>query len=506
MLAAWSVIEIILPVVLIGSGYSAWTMLESSIFLPFLYSRVRCCHEEGLPAQYDITSPEEMQLILDAAASLNLDVTTLDGKISACAVPAFPPHFGEWSRSAKCVNKAYVQNEAQSLVGTYLPCQKVVAMILMPVGGAIADVHGRRTVLQAYIFMCAIACAIFLIDCTQSMWGIGPVILAGMFISPCWEAKDTMLTCCIFDLSGTSWQTKIRGLSLFNVFCCASLMAGYGLGFVVLCQHLTTYYWFWFAQLIAALGLLLTTSVFFGETLPANFVRSVELRQLNPITASYDMLSLVRKDWVLTFLLFHSFLFYMQKVGFLTQHFSYMQRVGFSTQEAVAPNILGTIFEMGTTWVVSNTAGKVGCWKMMMGGQMCYVLSHIFWGPLLFTVGHGAPYIAWMFMGVGTAIWMPAIMAVMSDRVEEVHQAKIQAAWHWTNNIGIIAGAYIWNRYFWDATGNGLGRILPALGSLAVCTLNVSMLSVIQTLVVDMRMKHSVPGSSCDSADTRRSV
>ena len=45
----------------------------------------------------------------------------------------------------------------------------------------------------------------------------------------------------------------------------------------------------------------------------------------------------------------------------------------------------------------------------------------------------------------------------MSDRVEEEHQAKIQAAWHWTNNIGIIAGAYIWNRYLWDATGNGLG-------------------------------------------------
>ena len=108
--------------------------LAVEVFMPYLYTRVRCCDAVGatLDPKYD-----------EITFSANGSVFVV---VPGCDVAAQDVESPEWSHSPTCVNFAYVRNNAQEVRGVYGPLTTVLKVALLPMAGFLADVYGRKKV------------------------------------------------------------------------------------------------------------------------------------------------------------------------------------------------------------------------------------------------------------------------------------------------------------------------------------------------------------------------
>ena len=117
-----------------------------------------------------------------------------------------------------CVSKAFVQDTAQSVVALNAPLQKLVGLVTLPIGGAIADVRGRRPVLTLYATSCALACLLFALDSSglglRTAWGNAGLYVAGALLSVSAEPTGSVVTGTIADLIGNEEKTKSRAFAL----------------------------------------------------------------------------------------------------------------------------------------------------------------------------------------------------------------------------------------------------------------------------------------------------
>lgn len=108
--------------------------LAAEVFMPYLYTRVRCCDAVGasLDQKYD-----------EITLGTNGSVLAV---VLGCDVAAQDVESPEWSHSPTCVNFAYVRNNAQEVRGVYGPLATVLKVALLPMAGFLADVYGRKKV------------------------------------------------------------------------------------------------------------------------------------------------------------------------------------------------------------------------------------------------------------------------------------------------------------------------------------------------------------------------
>ena len=154
---AGGITKCVWKLVLVTFFLSIYGTVDGDMFKPFLFSRVHCCAaaEPFLGTEYDAAA--------SAAAALDgsYNLTTAAAidhyfghgsyaggltNVDACSVPDKDRDSTYWSGSTHCTNKAYVQQQAQSLNGIYSALRTYGTMLVLPVGGHVADCWGRKKV------------------------------------------------------------------------------------------------------------------------------------------------------------------------------------------------------------------------------------------------------------------------------------------------------------------------------------------------------------------------
>ena len=416
--------------------------------LPYLYTRVSCCSasDDPLGDHYDITDPDEIQLIVNSSLALGLDEggrlpflekadEGSDFFIRACSVPVFAPDDEAWSLSPDCVNKGFVTDSAQDIVGWNTPLQKVFCVFLMlPIGGKIADENGRRPVLATYTICCIAAAALFLIDTElHALWGNYAVYAGASLLAASWEPKDSALVGSVADIMGDDEVNKGRALSALFLSNSTGTFLGFCAAYLTLQMHLPKYTWPWVGFTLVGCAVLLVVKVWVPETLPERLRKPVSKEMLNPVASNIHALRILCRDRVLTGIAMTMFWWYFHWVGFIVTAFSFLMLVDFDTGEAVLPATLSTCCQVMMAGGMVKLLPKIGVYNSFILGHFFFMMCYVFWGP--FTIffgehglGHIGPYLANVVQAMGFVTTWPAFQTIVSQRVEEYNQSKCNAA------------------------------------------------------------------------------
>lgn len=467
-------LSLIWPVGVLASLINLWNGMETSVMAPYLYSRVQCCGIHGsLPERYDITDVDDIEALQNEARIHGLPQVTERHRagrlaIPACSIPQFPPQSSLWSKSIHCVSEAYVQDSTQQIIGVGSPLQTVATVVVLPVGGALSDGVGRRTVLTIIVSMILLSCFVFLLD-TRIFYSLGtPVsIWIGMVLQcPVWEPKDAAINAAIRDLVGSDKSTLLRSMSLQHVFSTGGWLVGFMFTFYILSCHLGSYFVPWIIYAGLAGVVLVWARFITPETLPKELQVGVSASMFNPFWELWNTLRKMSGDWLLLMVLFNGFVMYVFYVGFMTLTFSYISGCGFSSQETILPLLGMTVAQI--IYLLVNSKIDIGVMNLYVLGNFLLFMGYVIFGPLLDTIGHATPYIAMIFIGMGLSSLDPAVSTIISTRVPAADQGKCQAVCKCFFKLGAIVGPPIWNFVLFDGTATGLAFIMPAIVSMAM--------------------------------------
>ena len=250
-----------------------------------------------------------MDIIVNASKALGIAHTGVlklaDGSgalyIPACAVPAFPTEDEAWSLSADCVNRGFVTDSAQEIVGWNTPLQKIFCVfILLPVGGVIADNYGRRVMLAFYTLCCITAAFLFMLDTSlHATWGNWAVYTGASLLAASWEPKDSAIIGSVADLLGSDEANKARALSALYMFNSVGTFVGFCAAYATLQMHLANYFTPWLCFTLVGCGVMLIVHFWVIETLPERHKKPITKEMLNPITSQIISLKILCRDRVL---------------------------------------------------------------------------------------------------------------------------------------------------------------------------------------------------------------
>jgi len=473
-------------VLLLSGLINVFNMLEVNIFLPYLYSRVRCCEDGGalLDSRYDTVKQESVAHVQKAADLLGMTINLTRHesglvRLAACSLPRFPADHELWSLSAKCNNKAFVQETAQQIMATSQPIQKTLGLMVMPVASAIADVRGRLPVMVFFISCLAIACICFAADasgfftCGNLLAYVGSAML---FAS--WDPKDAVINGIIADVLGDDEANKNRAFSasftINNIGCVACCAISY----FCIRLHLTSYSLPWLTFCGFAFCVLTFLLVFVPETLPKHLKRPMEPSMFNPFQAHLQSLCLLGRDRVLVLLALVSFVWVVAFVGFITTSFSFLCMIGFSMEEALLPGAVGNASTALFALILLPYLPRLGAWRANFLGHACWIMTYLLWGPLSIVGGKAVPYMACCCQSLAFLLTGPSLATIVSQRVEESNQVKAQGAIGAVNVLGCLVGIWFYNAILFDATAQGLDRSRPALVSAGLAVVCLALMAV----------------------------
>jgi len=450
-------------------------MLEGNVMMPFLYTRVICC-PPTLGNHYDVTSLELVERIHTEANMVDWAVSwngTVNGvTLDACDIPRFAPNSKLWSMSPTCVNKAYVQDDAQALMGLAAPIQKFVGLSVLPVGSAIADAAGRRPVLMAYGSACLTACLLLMCD-TQlhDMWGDFAVFIAITCFCVCWETKDGVLNSAIADIVGDDEGNKGRAFSVLLCMNTIGSVVALMVAFFCLRQHLESYFVPWFAFSGVALSVILLLKFVVPETLPAELQTQVTAAMLNPVASQLGAARILAKDKVLIIMAVIAFLWGLHFIGWICMHFSYFIASGFSMEEAILPGTIGNLCQVLFALTMTRLLPRIGAWN-------CYVLGHSFFAAAYFSFGLYTVFVSTTGIYAGClltsaafASYLPAYQTIVSQRVGKESQSRVMGTLAAVQSMGAIIGVPLYSKHLFDGTASGWDRALPVNVSLVLALL-----------------------------------
>lgn len=444
--------------------------MEASIFLPYLYTRVRCCDEatNGLGSHYDVTSPTLVARIIDEAKALGLPVPEVlpdTHAIAACEVPKFSRHSELWALSSHCTNKAFVQDSAQRVIGIATALQKVLCLLVMPMGGAIADAYGRRPVLFLYTVWCFLGCCILLFDASVAgAWGSVPVILGALLFIGQWDPKDAVIGGAVADVVGSHEGNKVRAYGYMFCFNTFGAMAGTIVAFLCLRLHVDNYTVPWLIFTLFSAGVIGVLLLFVPETLPRSF-RRPQKSLMNPFVSFMQAVRLVSQDRVLIGMGICIFLFYVYYVGFLFTFTSYLLTVGFNFEEILLPRMVGFACEILVSTVVVPLLPQVRLWTVAIVAHFLFFVSYLLWGPWIILVGHSGAYLGQIVGSCAMPLLIPVGQTLVSQRVAKEHQSQCQAALLTCGTLGMVFGAPTYSRILFDGTARGMWKATPAFVS-----------------------------------------
>lgn len=485
------------PLLVFTGMTHVFASLEASVFLPFLYTRVRCCDEASpdLADHYDVVSERKVWAILAEAKARGLAAPPLVVKngtqaIPACAVPRFMPHSDLWSLSSHCVNQAFVEDQAQSLVGVGGALQKFLCLAVMPIGGGAADTHGRRPVLMVYTICCCFGCCILLCDASLELSGSVTILFGlAMFVGQ-WDPKDTVISGAVADIIGSHEANKVRVFAF--VYCCNVLGALTGTLVAVCCLrlHLDNYTGPFAFFMMLSMFVVVVLRCVVPETLPRSSQTQAISSDISLLQSVDTAIKLVSKDRILIGLGIGTFLFYVYFVGFIFCSTSYLLSVGFNTVELLLPRLAGFPFELVVTLTLVPLLPKVPLWNVVILAHVLMCLSYLFYGPWMIWVGHSGAFLGNALGCCAMPLLVPCVQTIISQRVANEHQAKCQAAIFTCGTMGMVFAAPFYSKVLFDGTARGMMKALPAL-----CSASLALLSAILAYLLAAK-SHSVRAES----------
>lgn len=478
--AAWN----IWPIASVSCVLWTFMMLEVHIFVPYLYSRVLCCGDvDHLSSRYDITASGNVDAIQLEAHALGFPDPVSRGEdggrlILACSLPHFPRSSLLWSLSPGCPNKAFVQDSAQGIVAISKPLQKVTGLIVLPIGGAVADGVGRRPVLMAYALCCLLACLIALADTKLfAIWGDCPVYLISMLLCVTFQPKDNIIAAAIADVTGHCEANKAQAFSVVMAVNSAASLLVTAVMYFFLRMHLPCYLYPWLGFVGLSCVLLLFVVFLLPETLAPDMSRTLGAAMFNPVALYVRSMQLVLRDGVLVALAAAFFVFYLFFIGFFSTRVSYLLTLGFAMEETVLPELLAGVAQTIVATSFVSLLPRLGVYRAGILACFLFALGFFFFGPFAVYVGHSGPYIGNIFTCVALALFLPSLQTIISQRVNRDDQAKCQAAVSALGTAGAVIGVPLYNRCLFRATAVGVDRALPAFASMIVALLSAAFLT-----------------------------
>ena len=255
-----ALIKVTWKLVVVSFLMSIWNVIDADLFKPFLFSRVHCCQPGMAPLDdsYNLTSAAQ----IDAYVGQGAFESGLRN-VGACEVPAMARDNVYWSGSVHCANKAFVQQEAQSLNAIYSAIKTYTTLLVLPLGGHWADCWGRKRVLFLTGFFSVVFTMCYFADSLSSnspshgdFW---------LFIAPVFHGAQGSS----FAAGAAMVVDMIHPLKLGKVLPLKAMadtlgpMVGNVVGISIVSVHLDDFAAFWLVFSVAGIGVV--TFMWWGE-------------------------------------------------------------------------------------------------------------------------------------------------------------------------------------------------------------------------------------------------
>lgn len=372
--------------------------------------------------------------------------------------------------------------------------QKLAGLVVLPVGGAIADALGRKSVLAAYALALAAACVLYAVDAaTHGSFGTWGLLLAGMLLCVSWDPKENALNAAVSDVFASQVD---RG----RAFACLSGLnsAGQVLGSVAtyfcMRQRLENYTLPWLVFAAVAFGVFLLVAFVVPETFPSELRKPVTGAMLNPLTSQWKAISLLTQDWVLAGLAALHFLLLFHFVGFIVLSFSYLILNGFSMDQALLPGMLGGASQTLWAGLAMVLLPRLGVWTCYIAGHALFAVAYLFWGPYTVLVGPAGPFLGQAVQGAAWALLAPAMQAIVSQRTQSDNQSKCFSAISTAGTLGVMLGVPFYSGALFDGTAAGLWLALPCFVSAGVAALSAALAAALSAVALSARGGAADPG------------
>jgi len=465
---------------------------------------VHCCGRTDveLGGHYDIREEASVEAIRREARLLGLAVPLGAGPgggaaIGSCDVPSFPAGSKQWSLSPLCTNRAFVEDQAQRLAGMNGSFQKIVGLVVLPVGGAIADALGRKPVLAVYALVLSLACVFYAMDAaSQGSLGTLGLLLAGALLCVSWDPKENCLNAAVVDVFDNQ-ADRGRAFACLGGLNSAGQVLGSVATYFCMRQRLENYTVPWLMFAAVGFGVFLLIVLALPETFPAELRKPVTGSMLNPLKSQWQALSLLAQDRVLAGLAGLHFLVMFHFVGFIVLSFSYLLLNGFSMDQALLPGMLGSVAQVLWTGAAVVMLPRLGLWSCYIAGHALFAVAYMFWGPYTVLVGPAGPYLGQVVQSAAWALLGPAMNAIVSERTQSDNQGKCFSAISTMGTLGIMLGVPFYSGALFDGTATGLQLALPCLVSAGVAVLSAALASVLRAFA--LREGSYAPAGDCQA-------
>merc|ERR1712100_650727 len=156
----------------------------------------------------------------------------------------------------------------------------------------------------------------------------------------------------------------------------------------------------------------------------------------------------------------------MYFLGFQTIRVSYLIAIGFDMEATILPEILAGLTQVVFSSLLVRILPRIGAQRTHILGHFFFFIAYFLWGPLTLSIGSSGVYIANVVQSAAFVCIFPSWQTIISQRVEEQHQAKCQSAVLAFGTLGVIFGVPLYNRVLFSATTQGMMRALPAVCSM----------------------------------------
>lgn len=473
------------PLALVSALMHTFMMLEIHVYVPYLYSRVRCCVPgiAQLDSHFDVTDSKIVDQMRSEAAKLDLDFVENDGVVPACAVPNFGRSSAMWSLSPNCPNKAFVQQSAQGIMATMKPLQKLFAFIVLPIGGALADSVGRVPVLVMYSGALVVGCLMLAWDSYSGGLSSNLIVyVAGCFFGFAFQPKDTILSASVADVMNGNEANVGRTLVAMRAVDLVLSIFINTVVYMYLKGHHEKHHiaWLSFAAVAGSMALVLGCCV--KESLPEKARSLPSPDMLFPMISHFKSFKIVAKDPVLIIQSVIVFLFYAYFLGYITTRTSYLTLIGWRMEDAMLPEILAPACALLFFLVLMPLLPRVGVWHMSTLGNALFGTGYALVGPFTIFVSFAGPYAASVVFAMAVMITFPAFQTIVSQRAEAENRARVQSAVFAIGTLGTVISVPLYNRVLYDSTATGLHKAICPITSMTLAFL-CTLLSIIVTYV-----------------------
>jgi len=379
------------------------------------------------------------------------------------------PHDSSWSGSQFCHDKTYVVGQQTLLGGRFASVSTVLQCVAIPMLGAIADTRGRKAIMLVG-FGAWLLLAGLLISTAQARTSTLQLVFlySGAVISGLFNCFDPAALSMASDLCPDS-KTKGKGMSYMFFSKQCTLMLAFGLGYWVLTLCLTDYTTVYIIYACLCGAAIPFTQVYLRENYQ-------HLQEDSGLSIVWDnLVDGIKYCWADKFLLGFCLLAFINTAAaygsisimgaYCLVTLRYTQSVTSLTGIAQQPTCILGVFI--SKFVMSIPS--IGPYRAQLLGMAIFIVAHLtMWLSAECGVMHQPVWwLGFEVAGISYGLLDTSRTTVVSMRVPDEHQAKLQGVMQMCYAAGTSVGLVIWSNGIYDANATGLAAGLGFLASAA---------------------------------------